>query len=50
MLFPEKLTEFKTTCVEEDKILYLYHYLQAKTSDSCIIFTNSISYAKKVYN
>ena len=24
MLFPEKLQEIKTTCPEEDKMLYLY--------------------------
>lgn len=27
MLIPKNLKEFKTVCVEEDKVLYLYNYI-----------------------
>ncbi|KRX07546.1 P-loop containing nucleoside triphosphate hydrolase [Pseudocohnilembus persalinus] len=47
-LFPEKLKEFKSVLEEEDKILYLYHYLQQNPDQNFIIFCNSITYAKKV--
>ncbi|KAL4508501.1 hypothetical protein ABPG72_003805 [Tetrahymena utriculariae] len=48
MLIPKNLKEYKTVCIEEDKVLYLYHYLQQRPNENVIIFTNSISYAKKI--
>lgn len=50
MIFPEKLREIKTTCIEEDKPIYLYNYIKQRESENFIVFTNSISYAKKLYH
>lgn len=47
-LFPEKLREIKSASEEEDKILYLYHYIQQNIDQNFLIFCNSISYSKKV--
>lgn len=30
MLIPRNLVELKTVCVEEDKTLYLYHYIEQR--------------------
>ena len=45
---PDTLTEKAIRCAIEEKDLYLYYYLQRKAGQSHIIFTNSITCAKRV--
>lgn len=47
---PEKLTEFKCLCNEEDKILYLYFILKQHPAEKFIVFANSIPTAKKIHS
>jgi superfamily II DNA/RNA helicase len=47
-MFPKLLEEYKTLCVEKDKYVYLYNYIQRKRGESFIIFNNSVTYANKV--
>lgn len=47
-LIPAQLHEYKTMCPEEDKPLHLYYYLKQREGQSFLIFTNSITYARKV--
>jgi len=45
---PATLQEKAIRCAVEEKDLYLYYYLQRKSGQSFIIFTNSITCAKRV--
>lgn len=45
---PDTLEERAIRCAVEEKDLYLYYYLQRKAGQSAIIFTNSITCAKRV--
>jgi len=45
---PDTLVEKAIRCAVEEKDLYLYYYLQRKVGESMIIFTNSITCAKRV--
>ena len=45
---PDTLTEKAIRCSIEEKDLYLYYFLQRKAGQSFIIFTNSITCAKRV--
>ena len=48
VLVPKHLIELKTVCIEEDKPIYLYDYINKRVGESFIVFSNSISYAKKI--
>ena len=45
---PDTLQEQAVRCSVEEKDLYMYYYLQRKAGQSAIIFTNSITCAKRV--
>ena len=49
-ILPDTLTEYKVSCAEDEKILYLYHYIKHHSKQSFIIFTNTINSARKVTN
>ncbi len=49
-LLPEKLTIDCYKCSSELKDYYLYHLLKENESNSIIVFTNSISHTKKMFN
>jgi len=47
-LLPETLREYKSLCTDEDKMIYLYHFLRNHSKESVIVFTNTIPVAKRV--
>jgi len=49
-VLPKELVEYKTACSEDDKYLYLHHFIKSKPNENFIIFANSISYSKKIYH
>jgi superfamily II DNA/RNA helicase len=50
LIFPEKLEFFKAIVSEDDKLLYLYNFLNEHQGETFIIFLNSITYGKKVHS
>ena len=46
---PETLIEYKCLCTDEEKILYIYHFLRENPDKSFIIFANTIPAAKRVF-
>ncbi|KAM3142741.1 hypothetical protein pb186bvf_005125 [Paramecium bursaria] len=48
LIFPDQLEFYKSLVEEDDKLLYLYNYVEQRIDQQFIIFLNSISYANKV--